>query len=74
MKCCKNYGARPGTGDLPLDYRVFLVDSPTMTWAIAVITALRTFSTHFFAMSGTKPLRSGGPAEGGDGGAAVADS
>jgi len=61
-------GTRPSTGDAPLDYRRFLVVSPTMTWATAVITALRTFSTHFFAMSGTKPLRSGGPAEGGGGG------
>jgi len=62
-----------GSGDAPLDYRLFLVDLPRMTSATAVSTATRTFSTHFLWMSGTKPLRSGGPAEGGGGGVAVGD-
>ena len=69
-----NDGAQPRLGDAPLDCRVFPMYPPTMTQAAAVITAGRTFSIHFFAMCGTKPLRSGGPAEGGGGGVAPGDT
>jgi hypothetical protein len=56
-------GARPGTGDAPLGYRFFFVDSLKMTSAAATMTAMMIFPTHLLGMSGTTLLRSGGPAE-----------
>lgn len=59
-----NNGARPGTGDAPLGYRFFFVDSLKMTSAAAWMTAMRILPTHLLGMRDTTLLRSGGPAEG----------